>query len=383
MQLKNVMNIVTCHAEGAIGHVMTGGIGDVPGETMFDKKRYFEENLDHIRKLVLLEPRGGIIHSVNIILPSNHQEALLGYLIAETTQLPEMSGSNTICVATVLLETGMVEMTEPETSLVLESAAGLIRLKCACHNGKVTGVTITNQPAFVYQQDAMVEVPGIGSLRTDLAWGGMAYAIIDASDMGLRLTPDEDEDICRLGQIIKTAAAEQLTAVHPDNPEFAGITQTMFTSPLRRSNGILRSRNAVVVSPGYIDRSPCGTGTSARLALMHERGQVEVGETFIHESVIGTTFSSRIERLTTVGPYPAVIPSFTGQAWITGTSQVGLDPTDPFFEGFTLAALASGACRTALQAGGDIAGTSLTQTGRKPQIGRSGTPHPETAGHLR
>lgn len=348
MRLKNVMNVVTCHAEGAIGHVMTGGIGDVPGETMFDKKRYFEKNLDHIRKLVLLEPRGGIIHSVNIVLPSNHPEALLGYLIAETTQLPEMSGSNTICVATVLLETGMVRMIEPETELVLESAAGLIRLQCACHGGKVTGVTITNQPAFVYQQNAVIEVPGLGTLRTDVAWGGMAYAIIDAADVGLQLTPDEDEEICRLGQDIKAAAAQQLSAVHPYNPEFAGITQTMFAGPLGRAENVLRSRNAVVVSPGYLDRSPCGTGTSARLALMHERRQIGIGETFIHESVIGTTFSSRIEQLTSIGPYPAVIPSFTGQAWITGMSQVGLDPADPFFEGFTLAALASGECRTAL-----------------------------------
>jgi proline racemase len=348
VRLKNVMNIVTCHAEGAIGHVMTGGIGDVPGDTMFDKKQYFEKNLDHLRKLVLLEPRGAITHSVNIVLPSNHPDALLGYLIAEATQLPEMSGSNTICVATVLLETGMVEMTEPQTELVLESAAGLIRLTCTCQDGKVTGVTIVNQPAFVYEQDAIIEVPGIGPLRTDVAWGGMAYAIVDAADVGLRLTPDEDEQICRLGQAIKAAAAEQLTAVHPENPEFAGITQTEFTGPLREVDGVLRSRNAVVVSPGYIDRSPCGTGTSARLALMHARGEIEPGQRFVHESVIGTTFRSRVEELTTVGPYPAVVPSFTGQAWITGMSQVGLDPSDPFFEGFTLAALASGECRTAL-----------------------------------
>jgi proline racemase len=348
VRLKNIMNIVTCHAEGAIGHVLTGGIGDVPGETMFDKKRYWEEHLDHLRKLILLEPRGGILHSVNIILPSNHPEARLGYLIAETTQLPEMSGSNTICVATVLLETGMVPMLEPITEFALESAAGLIRVRCDCHDGKVTGVTLTNQPAFVYTRDRVIDVPDIGELRIDVAWGGMAYAIVEAADVGLKLTPDEDERICQLGQAIKTAAAEQIDAVHPENPHFAKITQTEFTAPLRRDGGVLRSRNAVVVSPGYIDRSPCGTGTSARLALMHERGEITEGETFVHESVIGTTFSSRIDQLTTVGPYPAVISSFTGQAWITGMSQVGLDPTDPFFEGFTLAMLASGECRTAL-----------------------------------
>lgn len=341
MRLNNVLNVVTCHAEGAIGHVLTGGIGNIPGATMFDKKQYFEKHLDHLRTMLILEPRGGTNHSVNIILPSNHPDALLGYIICETTQCPEMSGSNTMCVATVLLETGMIQMHEPVTEFILESAAGPIKVSCACRDGKVTGVTLINQPAFVYQQEATIEVPGVGDLVVDIAWGGMCYAITDAKRLGLNLTPDEDEDICRLGQLVKTAAAEQLTAVHPENPEFAGITQTCFTHPLSRGNdGVLTSRNAVVVSPGYIDRSPCGTGTSARLALMHLRGEIEPGELFVHESVIGTRFESRIEELTQVGPYPAVIPSFTGQAWITGQAQYGVDPTDPFPAGFTMATLA-------------------------------------------
>ncbi len=342
MRLNNVLNVVTCHAEGAIGHVLTGGIGDIPGGTMFEKKQYFEAHMDHIRTMLILEPRGGTNHSVNIILPSNHPDALLGYIICETTQCPEMSGSNTMCVATVLLETGMVAMVEPVTEFLLESAAGIIKVRCDCRDGKVTGVTLTNQPAFVYQQNAMIEVPELGDLEVDIAWGGMCYAITDAKRIGLNLTPDEDEDICRLGQLVKTAAAEQLTAVHPENPEFAGITQTAFVHPLTRNgDGVLTSRNAVVVSPGYIDRSPCGTGTSARLALMHRRGEIGVGETFVHDSVIDTRFLSRIDALTTVGPYPAVIPSFTGQAWITGTAQYGVDPTDPFPAGFTMATLAA------------------------------------------
>jgi proline racemase len=348
MRLKNILNIVNCHAEGGIGHVLTGGVGNIPGDTMFDKKQYFEQHMDHIRTMLLLEPRGGLIHSVNIILPSNHPEALLGYLICETTQLPEMSGSNTICVATVLLETGMVEMTEPTTNLVLESAAGLISLECRCNDGKVTGVTLTNQPSFVYQENALIEVPEIGDLRVDVAWGGMAYAIVEASDVDLKLTPAEDERIVRLGQLIKNAAADQLTAVHPENPEFAGITQTLFAGDLRRENGVLTSRNAVVVSPGYIDRSPCGTGTSARLALMHARGQIKQGETFIHESVIGARFNSQVVSTGRVGAYPAVTTKFTGRAWITGLSQIGIDPTDPFPEGFSMATLADGSVRTNL-----------------------------------
>jgi proline racemase len=336
MRWSKVLNVVECHAGGEIGKVVTGGIGDVPGETMFDKKIYLEQHLDDIRKLLLFEPRGGVAHSANFILPSRHPEALLGYVIAESTEYPAMSGSNTICAATVLLETGMVPMSEPVTELVLEAPAGLIRLRCECQDGKVTGVRFTNQPAFAYHLNAKIEVQGLGTVTVDVAWGGMAYAIVSAQSLGFSLTPDEGRDLCVQGQLIKHAAAEQLTAVHPENPSFPGITQTEFAGPVRREDGILTSRNAVVVSPGRLDRSPCGTGTSARLAVMHARGQVSVGERFVHESVIGSRFLSSVDEVTSVGPYQAVVPSVTGQAWITELCQVGLDPSDPFPAGYTL-----------------------------------------------
>lgn len=336
MRWSKVLNVVECHAGGEIGKVVTGGIGDVPGETMFDKKIYLEQHLDDIRKLLLFEPRGGVAHSANFILPSRHPEALLGYVIAESTEYPAMSGSNTICAATVLLETGMVPMSEPVTELVLEAPAGLIRLRCECQDGKVTGVRFTNQPAFAYHLNAKIEVQGLGTVTVDVAWGGMAYAIVSAQSLGFSLTPDEGRDLCVLGQQIKHAAAEQLTAVHPENPSFPGITQTEFAGPVRREDGILTSRNAVVVSPGRLDRSPCGTGTSARLAVMHARGQISVGERFVHESVIGSRFLSSVDEVTNVGPYQAVVPSVTGQAWITELCQVGYDPGDPFPTGYTL-----------------------------------------------
>jgi proline racemase len=337
MRWSRVLNVVGCHTGGEVNKVLTGGFGDVPGETMFDKMKYIEANRDDVRKLLLFEPRGAVTHCVNIVLPSNHPEADMGYVIAESTEYPAMSGSNTICTATVLLETGMVPMTEPVTELVLEAPAGLIRLKCTCENGKVTGVTFTNQPAFVYHLDATIEVEGFGSVTVDVAWGGMAYVLADAGKLGFALTPDEGRELCEVGQKLKKAGAEQLQAVHPMHPEFAGITQTELTGPLSRGHdGVLTSRNAVVVSPGRLDRSPCGTGTSARLAVLHARGQIEVGEEFVHESVIGSVFGSRIESTTTVGVVPAVTPSVTGQAWITDLSQVGLDPTDPFPTGYTL-----------------------------------------------
>jgi proline racemase len=248
-----------------------------------------------------------------------------------------MSGSNTICTATVLLETGMVPMSEPVTELVLEAPAGLIRLRCDCKDGKVTGVTFTNQPAFVYQLDATIEVEGLGSVVVDVAWGGMAYVLADAQALGFALTPDEGRELCQIGQLLKKAGAEQLKTIHPVHPDFPGITQTEFTGPLERRDGALTSRNAVVVSPGRLDRSPCGTGTSARLSVLHARGEIAVGEELVHESIIGTVFGSRIESLTKVGDKPAVTPSVTGQAWITELSQVGVDPSDPFPVGYTLA----------------------------------------------
>lgn len=336
MRFSKVFNVVGCHVGGEVGNVVVGGVGDVPGATMFDKRLYLEHNRDDIRQLLLREPRGSMIRSTNIVLPPTRPEAQMGYVIMESEEYPAMSGGNTICVATVLLETGMVPMQEPVTHLTLESPAGLIRLECECRDGKVLSVRFTNQPSFVYHLDAPVEVEGIGTVTIDVAWGGMAFAIVDAASLGFDLVPEEARDLCVVGQRLKAAAAEQIPCIHPENPEFAGITITEFTNPLRRDNDVLVARNAVVVSPGRIDRCPCGTGTSARLAVMHARGQIKPGEKFIHESLIGSRFDSTIESVTSVGDYDAVVPSVAGQAWITDMSQVGIDPTDPFPLGYTL-----------------------------------------------
>lgn len=341
MKFSRMLNVVDCHAEGESGKVVTGGVGNVPGETMFDKRVYLEQNLDQLRELLLFEPRGAVWHNANIILPSNNPEAALGYVILESTEYPVMSGSNTMCVATVLLETGMLPMQEPVTELVLESPAGLIRVHCECRDGKVIRAKLYNQPAFVYYLDEKVEVPGVGALRVDVAYGGMTYVVVNAADLGFDLIPDEARALCEMGQRIKTAAGEQLAVQHPVNPDIPGITQTVFTGPLHHETGddgqpMVRSRNAVVVSPGRIDRSPCGTGTSARLAVLHARGEVEVGQLFRHESLIGSTFDSRVEETTTIGDYDAIVPSVSGRCWITSFNQLVLDPSDPFPHGYTL-----------------------------------------------
>lgn len=336
MNWTRVLSVVDSHCEGEIGRVITGGVGQVKGATMFDKKLYLERHMDDIRRMVLFEPRGAVWHNANIILPSNDPDADMGFCILETTEYPAMSGSNTICVATVLLETGILPMTEPATDLVLEAPAGLIRVRCACKDGKVTSVRLVNQPAFVYHRDAMVEVEGHGSVRMDVAYGGMTYAMVEADDFGFRIEPSEARDLCVLGQKLKAAAVEQLPVAFPGNPDMPGITNTAFTGPLRRENGQLIARNTVVVSPGRCDRSPCGTGSSARLALLHARGQMRPGEALIHESITGSRFTCTIDGLAEVGPYPAVIPAIAGQAWITGLYQMGMAPTDPYPHGFTL-----------------------------------------------
>jgi proline racemase len=309
MQFSRVLSVVDCHAEGESGKVIVGGIGQIPGETMFDKREFLRAERD----------------------------ADMGFVILETTEYPAMSGSNAMCVATVLLETGIVPMTMPVTELVLEAPAGLIRVRCDCSDGKVLSVRLVNQPAFVYHRDAHVEVEGLGAVRLDVAYGGMTFAMVHAEELGFEIAPSEAREICEVGEQVKKAASEQLEVEHPVDARIPGITNFEMMGPLRHDAGVLTARNTAVVSPGRCDRSPCGTGTSARLALLHAQGLIRPGELFVHESITGSRFTSSIDALTTVGPYDAVVPAVAGQAWITGFSQMGLHPTDPYPQGFTVA----------------------------------------------
>jgi proline racemase len=237
-------------------------------------------------------------------------------------------------------------MTEPVTDLTLESPAGLIRVTADCLDGKVLGVTFRNVPAFATHLDTAVEVPHLGTVTVDVAYGGMFYVIAEAEPFGLRLTPDEGADIVRISEMIKAAAADQLPVVHPEQPGFAGITIAQLSGPPHDPGN--DARNVVTVSTGVldwarpatwtgaIDRSPCGTGTSARMAVLHARGELRVGDTFRHEGILGTVFTGRVLEETTVGAYGAIVPSITGQAWITGFASYVVDPTDPFPDGFTV-----------------------------------------------
>lgn len=336
MRWARTLTVVGVHAEGEYAKVVTGGVVDVPGRTMFDKMRWLQRHDDGLRKFLLFEPRGAAVHSANLLLPSSHPRAALGFVIMESTEYPPMSGSNTICTVTAILETGILPMREPETRLTLEAPAGLVEVTCRCEGGRVRQVRFRNVPAFVQHLDAPIEVPGVGTLRIDVAYGGMHYALVDAAAVGFAITPDEARDICVMGERIRSAAREQLRVVHPENPAIRDVTITEFTGPVRRRGRGLAARNTVVVSPGRLDRSPCGTGTSARLAVMHARRQIRAGQPFDHESVIGSHFLAEIVGTTRVGRKPAVITTVAGRGWVTEIGQLGYDPEDPFPEGYTL-----------------------------------------------
>jgi proline racemase len=295
---------------------------------------------------MLREPRGYPAANCNLILPPSHPEADAGFVIMEQVEYPGMSGTNTICVVTVLLETGMLRMHEPVTELKLETPAGLISVRADCSDGKVTRVTFRNVAAFAAHLDSVIEVPTLGSVSVDVAYGGMWYVIADAARFGLALTPDEGRDIVRVGEMVKTAAREQLPVVHPEQPDFSGVTIAQLSLAPRTPGG--NTRNAVVVSTGEldwskpatwtgaIDRSPCGTGTCAKMAVLHARGQLGLDQDFVHEGILGTTFTGRLVELVKVGGHDAVVPTISGQAWITGMATYILDPSDPFPEGFVV-----------------------------------------------
>lgn len=336
MRFSRKIEVVGVHTGGELNEVIVGGVLDVPGRTMFDKMQHLERDADWLRQFLLNEPRGRVAQCVNLVLPSTNPEADVGFVIMESEYYVPMSGSNTICTVTALLETGMLPMAEPVTNLVLEAPAGLVRVEADCRDGKCVAVTFANVPAFVFALDQAIDVPGLGRISVDVAYGGMIYAMVDAAALGFDIVPREARALVDLGERIKRAAAEQVPAVHPENPAIHTINQTLFAGPVREVDGIKHARNTVVVSPGRLDRSPCGTGTCARLAIMHRRGEIATGERLVHSSIIGSEFIGKVDEVVDVGGMPGLRPSITGSAWITAFHSYVLDPSDPFPSGFTL-----------------------------------------------
>jgi trans-L-3-hydroxyproline dehydratase len=333
MRTSRAITVVGCHAGGEVGNVVVGGVLPPPGETVFEQMQALRAD-DSLRRLLLREPRGSVAFHANLIVPSRRPDCDAGFVIMEPTEYPAMSGSNTFCVATVLLETGMVPMREPETILRLEAPAGVVEVRAACRDGRCASVELTNVPCFADRLDAPLDVEGLGTVSVDVAFGGMWYAIADAHALGFALEPAEARDLSLVGERIRAAAREQLPCAHPENREIAGVSIVQIAQPWQGVGAV--SKNAVVVAPGRLDRSATGTGLSARMAALHARGLMAPGDAMTHASVIGSTFEGRIVEETTVGGRLAIVPAIRGSAWITGVTQVLVDPTDPFPEGYLL-----------------------------------------------
>jgi len=336
MRSSKVIHVVGAHAEGEVGDVIVGGVLPPPGETLWEQSRYIARD-ETLRNFVLNEPRGGVFRHVNLLVPAKDPRAQIGWIIMEPADTPPMSGSNSICVSTVLLDTGIIPMEEPQTHMVLEAPGGVVDVTADCRNGKAERITVTNVPSFVDRLGASIEVEGLGTLTVDTAYGGDSFVIVDAAALGFALTPDEARDLTETGIAITAAANAQLGFVHPQNPDWSHISFCQIAAPVARENGVLVGKNAVVIRPGKIDRSPTGTGCSARMAVLRARGQIEIGETFIGRSIIDSEFRCHVAADIEIAGRPAIRPVISGRAWVTGTSQLMLDPSDPWPSGYRLA----------------------------------------------
>ena len=335
MRSSKAIEIVSCHAEGEVGDVIVGGVAPPPGDTLWAQSRFIASD-QTLRNFVLNEPRGGVFRHVNLLVPPKNPRAQMGFIIMEPEDTPPMSGSNSICVATVLLDTGIVPMTEPETRLTLEAPGGLVEVLAHCRNGKAERITVTNVPSFVDRLGVSLEVEGVGTLTVDTAYGGDSFVIADAATLGYRIAEDEARELAETGIRITRAANEQLGFTHPTNPDWTHISFCQIAAPLERRDGLLTAANAVAIQPGKIDRSPTGTGASARMAVLRARGEMQVGDRYLARSIIGSEFLGRIEADTTLGGKPAIIPSISGRAWISGRRTEMLDPSDPWPQGYRL-----------------------------------------------
>ncbi|MFT4784243.1 MAG: proline racemase [Paracoccaceae bacterium] len=335
MRSSKTIHVVSCHAEGEVGDVIVGGVAPPPGKTLWEQRTWIAKD-QTLRNFMLNEPRGGVFRHVNLLVPPVNPEAQMGWIIMEPEDTPPMSGSNSICVSTVLLDSGIIPMTEPVTEMVLEAPGGLVRVRAECRNGKAERITVRNLPSFAGEMGVPLDVPDYGPITVDTAFGGDSFVVVDAASLGFELVASEAKALADLGVAITNAANAQLTFSHPTNPDWKHFSFCLFAGPITREGSHLTTSAAVAIQPGKIDRSPTGTAASARMALLHARGEMQVGETLTARSIINSEFHGRIADTTIVGNTPAIIPEITGRAWITGTHQHMLDPDDPWPEGYRL-----------------------------------------------
>ncbi|AVO38923.1 trans-3-hydroxy-L-proline dehydratase [Pukyongiella litopenaei] len=335
MRSSRSIHVISAHAEGEVGDVIVGGVAPPPGDTLWDQRSHIARD-GTLRDFVLNEPRGGVFRHVNLLVPPKDPRADAAFIIMEPEDTPPMSGSNTICVATVLLDAGILPMTEPVTELLLEAPAGLVRVRADCRDGKARRITLRNVASFAQALDMPLEIDGIGTLRVDTAFGGDSFVIVDAQAAGFAIEPEEARAIAETGVKITAAANEQIGFSHPENPDWAHISFCLFAGALRDTPDGFAARSAVAIRPGKVDRSPTGTALSARMAVLARRGIMRRGQVLEARSIIGSTFAGRIAEMAEVAGAPAIIPEVSGRGWITGTHQHLLDPDDPWPGGYRL-----------------------------------------------
>ncbi|MCL6478226.1 MAG: proline racemase family protein [Peptococcaceae bacterium] len=325
---------IDTHTAGEPTRTIIGGIPYIPGKTVSEKMLHLKEKEDWIRKILMYEPRGNDVMSGVILTEPCTPGADIGVIFIEVGGYLPMCGHDTIGVSTALIEAGIIKPVEPYTFITLDTPAGLVQVKVRVDHCVAKEVTFVNVPAFVFAGDVEVDVPSIGAVKLDISYGGNYYAIVRSADVGLDVRPEEAGKIIRLGNMIKDAVNRQVEVYHPEKPFINEVTHVAFSAPPTRPGAAMK--NAVVIPPGSIDRSPCGTGTAAKLACLYAKGELGMNEVFVHESIIGTTFACRVLEETKVGEFPAVIPEITGQAFVTGMHTFVIDPDDPVTEGFRL-----------------------------------------------
>jgi proline racemase len=326
------LQIAEVHCQGEIGKVILDGAPALPGRTMVEKMDHINQVDDSLRRFVTFEPRASVNMSINLLVPPTRPDADAGFIVLQADRAHPMSGSNCICVVTALLETGRVPIRGPETKVRLDTPAGLITATAQCAEGRCLSVSLDNVPAFVELLDHAVDTPRWGRIKADIAFGGVYYAIIDVAQTGLAIEPSQARALAEAGIELKDLLKRQVAVQHPSIESLNEIAYVMFRS--RDTDGAVRT--CTTLKPGRVDRSPCGTGSSANLAVLHARGQVKTGEVRISRSIIGGTFRVEMIGETAVGDRPAVLPRITGEAWIYGMEELRIDSADPFARGFAL-----------------------------------------------
>lgn len=332
MKFERELDLLLVHCQGETGKVITAGAAEIPGATILEKMNHINDVDDSLRRFVTFEPRAHVAQSVNLLLPPTRPDADAAFIVLQADRAHPMSGSNCICVVTALLESGRIPMREPETTVRLDTAAGLVTARARCENGRCLSVSLDNVPAFALALDATLQTTTFGPLTADIAFGGVFYALVDVHQTGLTIAPENARALAEAGIAIKADLAGQVSVAHPDIPGLTEIAYVMFRD--RDPDGAIRT--CTTLKPGRVDRSPCGTGSSANLACLHARGQVAIGDIRTSRSTIGGTFTAQAVAETTVGPYRAIIPRITGQAWVYGRETLRLSPDDPFPAGFAL-----------------------------------------------